>query len=82
MKYSVKGYKVTDLKVGDKLTITIEQSNNTKSEETSSAYKLYVLDEGGHIVSEATGENNGNMKLTMTKPALITRSRFSTTDDR
>ena len=81
-RMSTTGRAVRELNVGDKLSFTVLESNNTKSEEISSAYKLYILDRLDNVISEATNEGEIKMKLEMKLPALIQRYRHSTTDPR
>jgi hypothetical protein len=54
---------VSSLSVNSELSLTIKASNNTQSEEISSAYTMYIMDKTNHVISEATNDNNINMKL-------------------
>ena len=82
---SLKQIKFKDgleyVKVGSRLSLTINQSENPKTGRLTSGYELYIKDKDGYMKSQLA-EDIEDMKLEMTKPAVITDFKLAPTDPR
>ena len=72
---------VLKVEEGSKVVFSVEQSTNPKSSKLTDAYKLWIKDRNGNVMSETITGDSG-MKLKAGTPASIESFTFERTDER